>query len=132
MCCIADKKTKEDFREKMKKKRRKTFIAWKVIYHHGQSMYGCYKYSPGAYTADITLNAYNVLEPRGIHVYMDYTYAKKVSTWHVSYVIIPVVCYVKDLVMISGGAENQQAVLTKIRITKKGWKEAGLSGTKNC
>ena len=122
MCCYANRQEKEDFLARMKKRRRKTFIAWKVVYSDGKSAVAFnYQYSPGVHTSHVSENTYKTGRPRGIHVYMYRPPAGSKYT-----VTIPVQCHVDDLVIMDRTVYRQEAVLIKVKIRKKDWIEAGI------
>ena len=132
MCCHANKQAKEDFLAEMKKKRRKTFTAWKVLHSEGLAyiIYD-YHYSPGIHRVEVTEDTYSTRKPRGIHVFMNKEFAIKYGNRSSATSLIPVQCHVDDLVVMGGdswhyGFNSQEAVLSKVKITKKDWKEAKL------
>ena len=127
MCCIADKKSKDKFLAEMKKKRRKTFIAWKAVNgDEGAAIMGKHTYCPGTHTAHVTEDTYDRMSPRGIHVFIDERHAAYYASFF-NRILVPVQCSIDDLVIISRddscysykGVNSQEAVLTKIRILKK-------------
>ena len=128
MCCHAHERTKDDFISR--KKRGKTFVAWKVVRKDGRAIYGLHSYCPGTHTVEVTKDTYSELFPRGLHVYMNKgeAMAEKMGWGFIDAVLIPVRCHIDDLVMMSEKhfLQFQQAVMTKIKIREEDWVKAGL------
>ena len=124
MCCYSSPKCMRGFVESLG--RRTTFIAWKLVWHNGTGRYSNYVFAPGTHRT--TIRPYNVRRPRGFHVFLD---KPTVPSGRPGLRILPVVCRVADLVRVNEhppafSLRDQQAVLTRIRITRKAWKQAGL------
>ena len=117
MCCIANKNAKQEFLADMKLKNRKTFTAWKILMPNGHAAHVDYQYGPGVHEAQIK-GRYRTKRPRGIHVFIE-----KPIWYPWKEDIIPVQCNVNDFVRMDEPSGSQQAVLTKVVIHKKDWKQ---------
>ena len=122
MCCYKDDLFKEEFLKQMKRQRRKTFVGFKaLVADDGSSMIGKQIYHPGINLPNRLHKRYRERYPTGIHVYRSRDRASRISIspWEV---VIPVICHVDDIFVM----DRNQCVLTKIKITQKAWREAGL------
>jgi len=130
MCCYASKIDKHIFLADMKKRRRKTFTAWKVSPHNGKSAFGIpdYYYHPGVNYAMDCKNKrwrgkYSIVFPRGLHCFLkrrdavDYKEKTPPEECGTNERVIPVQCRVDDLVVIGDG----EIVMRKVTILKKDW-----------
>ena len=120
MCCYADPKAKRQFLLEMEKKRRKTFVAYKIVCRKdGGAPYGNQKFHPGINVPNRLHKKYNVRKPTGIHVFLDKDHWAPL----LEEVLIPVVCHVNDVIRIGC---TGQCVVKKIVIRRKDWKRAGI------
>jgi len=122
MCCEPGAKEKRDFLDAMKKRKRKTFTAWKLLVSDGQAALSSYWYHPGLNYA-LTAKGkrwrgnYNGWTPRGVHCLYTKAQAQIYAAPYLDHYVIPVQCHVDDLVVMGGG----QYVLRKVTILKKDW-----------
>jgi hypothetical protein len=123
MCCQSSPKAKQVLVNSFRRRGRKTFEAWKLIWPDGRSGCAHKVYKPGQHRT--TVKRYRMDRPRGFHVYLD----RPSCPSHLR--CVSVVCHVDDIVRVEEAPSpwssyNQQAVLTRIHIARKAWKEAGL------
>lgn len=120
MCCYSDRKAKRVFLKSLG--RRKTVVAWKLVTRKGKARCAPYQYHPGEHRT--TVKRYNLKRPRGFHVYQC---CPDLDNMDDEQVCLQVLCHVDDIIRLeTRGCYNAQAVLTRIRITRKAWAEAGL------
>lgn len=122
MCCYPSAQEKREFLADMKKRRRKTFTAWRALWPNGQSPYvTSYYYRPGInhafamYTAQKWRGKYDSDHPLGLHCYRTAQDAEKAGWPDV--IIIPAECHVDDLVVL----DTVQIVMRRVTILKKDW-----------
>ena len=139
MGCYSKQKLKEDFLAEMKRNKKKTFTAWKIVHKHGKSMFGNYQYSPGIHKAKVS--KYRVKSPRGIHVFMNRDGASNFIVYGTGK-IFPVECNIDDVIRVGSGCNmiepknfelsnpNIQIVLSKIRIKRNEWND--IVNNRNC
>jgi len=143
MCCHRCVQSEKEFLTQMKRANRKTFVAYKILYPNGESLYSSQKYHPGVNVPNKLNKNYRTESPTGIHVYMiqsclEYRIEKfdnQKKKWVESHISLPgydqvvvrVICHIDDIIRISSHLDYaQQAVLRKITIRKKDWIEARL------
>jgi len=115
MCLYINKKKKND--DLFKGKKHKTF--WKVLESNFSSLYYLHKYIAGINKSNRKNNSLTYYEKylgivnEGIHVYTSIEMAKFNRKY--CKIIVPVICYVNDLVCIG----YDEAVFTKVRLERR-------------
>lgn len=122
MCCYPDAKTKREFLKQLRKCRRMTFWAWKVLERSGEAPIRSYKYRPGV-NATKTAKRYNSSWPSGLHVFLKKPrrYVERGEK------LVRVRCHREDLICMEKPVYNlAHAVVRKLTIFKADWLAAGL------